>query len=285
MNKILFLCVLALPLLNYTAKGEELVQYEIVEGKSSLSGKTLEQARSEALNAARTEAVRIVAGVQVKSETFSIDGENSDDNGRDLFSVFQMFNRSFSAGQVVEEEILEDRLMPVIIESEKMTVYYYWIKLKAGVKLERGKVDPGFKLDLSLNKEVFNDGELMRLRLESTKDCYYTVFNILANDTIAVLYPNSRMLSNFLPANQELILPPPGTNLRVGLRPDKTQAQEMISVIATKDKIDFAEGELVQQPCKIISSYQAGLQQLARWLAMIPLDQRCEATQQYVIKR
>lgn len=261
------------------------IKYEVVEGRSNLSGITQEEARLRALNSARAEAIRIVAGTQLRSETFGLDVEISSLKTNDFFSVFQVFNRSFSSGRVVEEEILEEGIFQVTDESDQPPIYIYRVKLRAGVVLEKGKIDPGFKLELLLNQDSFKDGDEMQIRLKSSKDCYYNIFNVLADETLAVLYPNSRMKDNFLAVGTELTLPSPGTKLRVGLLPGMERTTEIIFVIATKEKVDFAGGELVKQPCKIISSYHAGIHELSRWLANIPLDQRTEASVQYVIKK
>ena len=284
-DKMVVFIFLFFTIYSFCFASDKKIRYEIVEGRNNLSGITQEEARLKALNSARAEAIRIVAGTQLRSETFGLDVEISSLKTNDIFSVFQVFNRSFSSGRVVEEEILEEGIVSITDEPGKPPIYIYRVKLRAGVKLEKGKIDPGFKLELSLNKNSFKDGDAMQITLKSSKDCYFNVFNVLADETLAVLYPNSRMKDNFLPAATEIRLPSPGTKLRVGLLPGMERTTEMIFVIATKEKIDFAEGELVKQPCKIISSYHAGILELSRWLANIPLDQRTEASVQYVIKK
>lgn len=261
------------------------INYETTEGWGSLSGVSQEEARAMALNQARAEAVRIIAGTQLASQTFGIDTEINSQKRSEVFSVFQVFNRSFSSGRVVEEQIIEEGIVPFTNDPNKPVVYIYHVKMRAGVKLEKGDIDPAFKLELVLNKDSYRHGEEMQMTLKSSIDCYYTVFNIMATDTVVVLYPNSRSKNNFLSANNEITLPPYGTKLRLALPSGKQRTTEMIFVIATKEKIDFAEGELLQQPCKIISSYQSGMQHLARWLANIPLDHRTEASSQYEIKK
>jgi hypothetical protein len=155
---------------------------------------------------------------------------------------------------------------------------------------EKGKPDPGFKLSVKLNDVSFKEGEEMIISLRSTQDAYVTIFNVLANNTVVVLFPNQRMKENFIEAKKRYDVPSKkwrkqGIHFRVGLSPDTNKAEEMILVIATKENIPFQAKELKEGSFNILPTYQDAVTTLNRWLLSIPLDKRTSEFLTYQIIR
>ncbi len=261
-------------------------QWIETEGMASMAYLSQAQARQEALNRARAEAVRLVAGVLVQSEEISFKVESIGE-ARAFRDFFSSMNRTISFGQVVEEKVLWEGTVNFQVQEGRPPEVYYKVKLKARVQLEEGEPDPEFVIDAKLNKMVFAENEIMTLDIRSSRDCYVYIFNLMANDSLIMLYPNLYFQNNFLPANTNLHLMPPGYSFQVSLLPGYTRAHEFIYIVATKKQYPFAPSWRTSSGIfRTSSTKRFASLELPRWLANIPLDQRTDKVLSYeVIKR
>lgn len=201
---------------------------------------TLELARKHALDRARAEAVRQVAGLQIQSQIFDIQAEiSANRTSLQSMNLFASFVHSTAYGRVVQEEVLSEGVIPYEVLGGKAKHYIYRIRLRSQVALEKGKRDPSFSLSMNLNKKIFTVGEPLMITLSATKDCYVTLFDVLPNDTVLVLLPNERFRDNFLKAGETRIFPPRGVTFRTGLQPGTKASVEMILAVATRERIEF----------------------------------------------
>lgn len=129
---------------------------------------------------------------------------------------------------------------------------------------------------------TFRAGDELILTVNSTQDCYLTVFNVLLNDTVTVLVPSPYLREVVVQAGVAFQLPSEslrqqGFRLRITPMTGQRESEELLLAVATKTKIPF-RGTTVQ-------TAQAALTAINRWLIDIPLDQRTEASVLYRIVR
>lgn len=255
------------------------------EGSASMVDKTLQQARVEALNQARAEAVRVVAGARIKSEQFRLQTETSENEHlTGIQDFFSSINRDVACGHVISEKILHEGMKDYPTSPGKPPAVYYEVKIEAGVAIEQGEPDPTFTLQVRTNKEIYLEFEEMSLDIRASHTCYLYVFNILANDSLLLLYPNRYLPENRLPANQNLHLMPSGLSFQVSLLPGARSAQEFIYVVATKKLSPFSPGDQGDADIfRTAETHSFAIIELPRWLSQIPVDQRADEIVAYQI--
>ena len=142
---------------------------------------------------------------------------------------------------------------------------------------------------MSPSSKTFRDGDEIVLHAKASKDCYVNVLNILSNDQVILLFPNSYDSDNRLFAGKDFEWPTKrlrnrGVRFRVNLPKDTEQATEMLLVVATRDSVglDFATSA---SDSFTALDYQTTLNALNHWLIRIPREERVEDTYQYQIVR
>ncbi len=208
---------------------------------------TKSQAKENATNEALKKIIEFHSGVKISSTALSILGETNQTIDIDHFS--QIIN-SMSQGLILDKTIISTAISTV----DNYPIYAVTLKAKVGQLT--GTDDPYFKIDASLNRDNYQDGDEMIINISTTKDCFIFVFNIFGDNTVASLLPNQHYNNNFLPKGKTLQLPPQKgeiTKFRVGLIEGKKQATELIMVLAIKpdnnsgDKnFDFNMGNYTQ---------------------------------------
>lgn len=177
------------------AKGK-IVRVETV-GRCAVENFTPRQAQRLAIRQARALAVEKAAGVKVTSTTLVTNGALAGD-----------FIKSFSSGYIVEEEVQwlpitqyqQDTTRPPIIE--------YGLKLSAVVSLP-AKKSTFSGLRAQLNQHTFRAyKEEMKMLVSSRQACRVAVFNIMADDTVVMLFPNEAQNECVLAANEKREFPP-----------------------------------------------------------------------------
>ncbi len=259
----------------------------VTEGFASMAAMTQPQARTAALNEARAEAVRIIAGVKIQSENIGIKSESMQDGKTiSMQDFFASVNRDVAYGHVVNEEVLEEGPVTYTNIPGKPPQLYYRVKIRAQVALEQGEPDPTFSLEVKTNKTIYRENETMTIDIKATQNCYVYVFNIMANDSLVILFPNLYMQNNRLKADSTLHLMPEGLSLQVSLLPGMQRATELIYVVATKQRYKFApECSDEDQVLRSTATQGFAFIELPRWLANIPPDQRTDRVVAYEIYR
>lgn len=179
------------------------------EGQASLESMTQIQARTAALNVARAEAVRLVAGVKLKVETFRHQSEVTlNQKSIALQDFFATLNREVAYGQIVNETVVLDTISRYVLEAGMSPQLYYRVKIRALVKLDKGEPDPAFEVRANTNRTSYDEHDRMTITVRPSKNCYLYVFNLLANDSLLVLFLNLYMQDNYLRADSTLRLLP-----------------------------------------------------------------------------
>ena len=240
---------------------------------------TPEEARRRAWDQALAQAAE-QAGLEVMGATLLTTREGGEG---DRFDQFVRFVRTSARGRVVEVDTLFDgkALAPL---PEGRGEWVHRVSIRARVHPETGSPDPSFRLDLQLNQQSFREGEGLVMALTATQDCYVTVFDLYAGDSLVVVVPGPLLSDNRLRAGQTLRIPPEeaGWDLALSLPPGRDQAREMLLAVATRDSIPFPAAGPTRQG---LFSLGDALLAVNQWLARIPADQRTEAVASYRIVR
>lgn len=236
---------------------------------------TPEKAKDIATQRACKRAIEFYCGIEISGSIIKIQAENQNNI---LIDNFSSITQQTTQGIITEKEILKDE----IISNGNQLLKIVTVKLK--LDKHKGEKDPTFQITANLNREYFKSGEEMKLTVNSTKDCFLTIFNICSNDSVYVIFPNEYRNNNFVKSGEIFQLPNIDDNsiglyFPVNLLPDKLDDVEMIKVIATKQKIDFSS----VYSFSAFGTYQTALRDLQNWLLKIPRNEIEEVDLQYFI--
>lgn len=252
---------------------------------------TPEEGWKRSLREAEVDAIRNALGLKVIGETFQITSESMNrDKSVDYLNTFSKLNTTTTSGRIVREEILDSALT---VEGNIPT---YSVKIRALVAKDKGDADPNFRVDLKLDRDTYYDrGEIdrndaVKFSVHANQDCYLYLFDIMANDTVALILPNAYFSDNLYSAEGgtggfDRKIDQLSLNLRVGLPPGKEITTEMLYLVALKKKIDFYSSNISRESVGVIPTYQAAILDLRKWLVRIPQDLRTTSSATFVIKR
>lgn len=261
-------------------------EWVTVEGSSHGANITPEEGKKLALDAAREEAIKQVVGLQITEQTYRKLQETIEGNKSKLFDVFGRLSQTNSYGKIVEEKIETEW-----IEIQN-NIPVYKVKLTALVEEELGEADPGFSVEIIMPRDVYytngKEGEELDFKIVASRNCYIYLFNILANDSVQVLIPNRFITNNSyyvdrsIQAYEEMLN---NFSFNVILPNYLNYTIEALYVVATKDEINFLNGDFDHNSDGKINTYQTALLNIQKWLIKIPRDRRTEAIKQYEIRR
>ena len=250
---------------------------------------TPEEGKRRALDLARGEAIKKVVGVKTTEETYwnqleALRGTDSEDS----IDVFSRISRTTASGRIIKEEKDEK----TTLDNEQPV---YTVTLRACVVPDELGPDPEFQVSLNIDRDVYYDrspraSDEVRLRINSSKECYLYLFNILSGDSVQLLMPTDLLPHNeFHPAAKaqkfEETINAKSIHFRVGVPAGKSRTKEALYLVATKWKIDFPPEHLSKDGQGVISTRVAAWLDIMNWLVSIPADMRTEAFKSYEIRK
>ncbi len=260
-----------------------------VARRVSLRTLTQEKARRRALDEAQAEAVRQVVGTQVQAEQSSVTTETS---GGEFADRFTQVVRTGASGRVVDYDVLGEG---VVVGARGDA--YYEVRLRATVQPEQGRPDPGFTATLTLDDAdgVYldcgapTDSDELVATAQVSQDAHVTLFSLTA-DTLQVIWPNALMPEAAMLREVPVEFPPPdlrarGVHLRVEVPPGREEVTEHLVLVATKTDVPFRPLPAFEVRNQELTTAQAHVLALQRWLVRLPLDQRTMATTTYYVHR
>ena len=252
----------------------------IVEVSASVVGtdRTPEQARRQALDRAREEAVAQAAGIRVAAQQLRMRAELGGASS-DSFSVLV---QTSPEGRIVKEQVTYrtrlDGETPV-----------YEAALVAEVELEEGVRDPGFTLDVTTlpDTNVYRDGELLAVEVHASRPCYLTLIRIGSDGSLDVLYPNRFRPARPIEAGRAVRIPSESDRfaIRARLSVGHDLEHERLLAVATLDPIAFELDGTGGEELAVDGSAGTSLTALNRWLLRIPVARRAESLWEYEIRR
>ena len=173
------------------------------EGKAAIVGMTHEQAWLLALRRARADAVERAAGIKIQSSTLI----------RNFLLVGQ-FLKTFTRGFIVDEKLIKKE--GSFIDSDTgPPIPKYNVEIEATVVIPERKIDPGFFFEQAfLNRDVYRSGEEAVIKAGVSRRAYLAIFNLRADDKVAMLYPNRNIgQTDILQPSKTFYFPPPDSGL------------------------------------------------------------------------
>ena len=199
-------------------------------GEAVLTGnKSIEQVKEEALNNARKEAVELVSGVEISSNSLTKDS-----------SIYYSFINMKAKGRIVKEEIKEWKEIKSGTDKDGIPINVYRVKIKADVKEESDfKKDTLFSIKAEINKNSFINGEKAEIKIFATRKSYITVFNFYEKNSADIIFPNEFEKTGEILENGYLYYPSKGTSFELYCPEGKKESKEIFYVVALKEFVDF----------------------------------------------
>lgn len=196
----LFTTTLVLTLFIFPTFSQEEIKIKGVKGVGVIAGRiSFEDARREALNKAKVEALR-QAGVSEQLQSYEMLFRSEVNN--DFSEFFSSDIQSELRGAVKQYEIIstESKTNP---DTKLPEVE---VTLNATVILYTTGPDPSFNVKVEGIKGIYDDGEYLTFSIFSTKDCYLHIFGI-ADSYTSLLYPNYIENFKLIEANKTVTFP------------------------------------------------------------------------------
>ena len=200
--RILVLLLLVLPALPADAASPQkadrsgaVVAGIIAEGACAVVGMSAEQSQLTALQRARAAAIEQAAGVSVTSATLVTN-----------YTVAGDFIKTYARGFIVAEKVTWLPLGQYQKDATTAPIPEYRVKIVADVYLPKKKAKK-IGLQAKLNNVIFRNGEKARLTIKTKSASGIAIFNIMADDNVALLFPNDYEKENKLAAGHEFVFP------------------------------------------------------------------------------
>lgn len=156
------------------------------EGACAVVGMTEKEGQLLALQRARSAAIEQAAGVQVTSASLVTDHVLAVD-----------FIKTYTRGFIIREAVEWMPLGQYQKDPASPPIPEYRVRITADVRLPSRK-SPKFGLQAKLNKAVFQGGEKVHLTIHVSRRARIAIFNIRADDKIALLFPHPEDGKNVL---------------------------------------------------------------------------------------
>jgi hypothetical protein len=276
--KNIFYSLFFLSLVLYNPIFAQDFQWVTIVGMASMENVSKEEARRLAMEDGMRKAVEEVVGVNILAETLVINFQTSGD-----------IIRAIPYGRVVEKEIVEEGVDELRVAGKSAPSLMYRVKMKVKVAKEKGSPDPYFKLEATLNRDVFNERDEMVIKVQPQRDCHLNIFCILEDERVFILLPNRYRANNFIRANETFNFPDEsdkkaGMNLRVHTLPGEKSAHESIYIVCLKQPLSFDTAKFEEGIYGLYAGKTAFLNELIKEIIEIPLSERAERFIRYEIR-
>jgi hypothetical protein len=148
--------------------------------------------------------------------------------------------------------------------------------------------DPGFTLDLKLNRNTYETGDEMVINVRPSRDSYINVFNVLSDDSVTLIFPNKTRKDRYVKKGQKVLLPDRDAGeqkkLRIFNTTGRSVVKESILVIATKDDVDLSMGDFAEAAINEDKGQTGSFKHLLEKIKHIPPRDRAIAIQVYEIR-
>ena len=197
------------------------------------------KARLKALKAARSKAIAKAVAPEITAETLSVM----------QMAVGSIFG-AIPYGKITTEEIIEEGLREPPGNASFPRDAFYNICIKAAVVTKAIRGTPSFHIDAAvhtggeqINPSFFKEGDKLEIHIQSSKDCYLAIFNILEDQQITQLFPNSQITESLLVAGKTFIFR--GNDDLVGLQMslpnNKEKVKEAFYIIGLPHPFDLSQ--------------------------------------------
>ena len=234
----------------------------------------------------RNEAVskKVPTSVEVTSLFTDVMGET--DGGIYEQTIWSGFFKSTVSGVITNQSEISNILEDLGADRgyELAMAYRFY------VEPVQGQRDPGFYVDVTLENNMLKEGDELVFAVKPSKDCYLNVFNLMADHSVLLMYPNEYMTENFIEAGSTVQIPDPAIRQHikfvVGTMPDEELTTESAYIVCTKEQVrQVSDLPLIGTSKPVFSGESQSFIKLQRWLTNIPLNQRVEKNLVYHIAK
>jgi len=209
-----------------------------VESKAHISfgeHDTKHQAMAQAISEARAKAIEGFLGVKVENRFLDFQQESS---LKGQVSLTESLLRVTQLGRVLKEE----RLRSGPADAPGCPGCRFIAHIRACIVPLPEHTDRGFKVDASLNRTRFADGDEGQIQIATSRDAYIYMYSVDVNWDAALLFPNAYATDNLVKAGQVFVFPSEdlkkrGVKVKARLPAGTTASAEMIRVIASKEPL------------------------------------------------
>ena len=244
------------------------------------------KAREIMLKNLRNEAVSKKVGTTVEITSLLTDLISATNDDGYEQTAWSGFFKSTVSGVITKEKIeKEDK---IDLETEKG--YELQLTCNFFVVPVEGNRDPGFVINANLENNMLNDRDELIINFKSSKSCFVYMFNLMADNTAMMIYPNEYMKDNYIEAENKITVPDGEIRkylkFRVATMPTEEITSESIYVVCTKQPIPMIDDlPKVGKSLNTFSGDSNSFIKLQRWITSVPLDQRIEKTLIYHVSK
>ena len=208
-----------------------------VEAKASVSfgqHDTQHQAKAQAISEARGKAIEGFLGVKVQDRFMNFMQESS---LRGQVGLTESLIRVTQLGRILKEVMLK--------VGPEGTGDRYFAHIRACVVPLTDQSDKGFKVDVSLNRTRFVEGDEGLITVMATRDAYLYIYSVDVDWNAAMLFPNDFAPDNHIKTGGTFLFPTEelrkrGVKVKAKLPAGVSVSAEMIRVIASKEPLPFS---------------------------------------------
>ena len=213
---------------NRTSMSGEIKRSIQTEGSCAIVGMSAEQSQLVALQRARTSAIEKAAGLSVSSSILVTN-----------YTVAVDFIKTYAKGFIISEQVTWLPIGQYQKNQSTAPIPEYRVQITADIYVPQKKIKP-FLLEATLNNTVFRTGEKANVTVKSTKEVNIAIFNIMANDTVSMLFPNQYETNNLISPKDKLLFPNKNSIIELEMitLPGHEKDAEAFFVVATERSQD-----------------------------------------------
>ncbi|MEI7638037.1 MAG: DUF4384 domain-containing protein [Syntrophus sp. (in: bacteria)] len=204
------------------------------EGACAIVGMSAEQSQLTALQRARAAAIEQAAGVSVSSGTLVTN-----------YVVAVDFIKTYARGFIIKEKVTWLPLGQYQKDASVAPIPEYRVRITADIYVPQ-KTKGSVGLKAKLNNMVFRSGEKATFFLRAAKSARFAAFNIMADDRVAMIFPNIHESDNLIPQGREMTFPAKDAKIELEVQtlPGHQRDAEAYLIIAWDSSVDIRIMEL-----------------------------------------
>lgn len=192
------------------------------EGSCAIVGMSAEQSQLLALQRARASVIEQAAGVSISSSTLVTN-----------YVVAVDYIKTYAKGSIISEKATWLPLGQYQKDQATAPIPEYRVKIIADVYIPVKKTKP-LGLKAKLNSTIFRSGEKASVAVSVVRESRLAIFNITADDRVAMLFPNLHETDNLIMPKHERIYPARDSKVYIEIHalPGHEKDAEAIFVVA-----------------------------------------------------
>ncbi len=237
--------------------------YEVSKTVLIEENMTPKQARNIAYTRCQHHAVGEHSGFWVETSQIVRESEYNNSNN----SLFAKYGKITTKAKILNRKIIDEKYF---VNNNQI-----FVTITARIEACEKNYNPQYNIVVNTNRSIFENGDELKLEIESTDDCFITLFLISPDDSLYVLFPLTKRRNNRLEKNDKLELPPyEDQKLKYTMELDNNVESQidLLKIIATKNRYNFFDfGETTSY-----GNLRVNFQFILDWINSIPNNEIVE---------